>query len=74
MDKTDINSDQIQELWKFIEDDQLQELWEFVVDIATGPHNEICPLNHPAYRHKWCNCCEAKKLINRLAARKSDDN
>lgn len=48
--------------------DQTQELLDFVIDIAKGPHDDICPLNHPAYHNKWCNCCEAKKLVDRLSA------
>lgn len=52
--------------------DQTQELLDFVIDIGKGPHDDICPLNHPAYRNKWCNCCEAKKLADRLAAGESN--
>jgi len=38
-------------------------LRDFVEDIAAGPHEDICPLEHPAYRNKWCDCCEARKLL-----------
>lgn len=60
-------TDNLQEHWtkatKLALLDRIKELSEFVEEVAVGRHDDLCPLNHPAYRDKWCNCCEAKKLV-----------
>lgn len=28
-----------------------------------GAHENICPLQHPAYKRKWCAGCESPKVL-----------
>jgi len=44
---------------------EVEPLREFVAEVAAQSHDPMCPLNHPAYRHKWCNVCEAKKELDK---------
>ena len=43
--------------------ERLEALEDFRTEVACGPHCELCPLEHPAYRSKWCHTCEADKLL-----------
>jgi hypothetical protein len=43
---------------------EVERLQAFVAEVGAGDHSQMCPLDHPAYRHKWCHCCEAIKVLN----------
>lgn len=42
---------------------ELKRLKAFVQEVANLPHSPMCPLEHPAYKNKWCDRCEAKKML-----------
>jgi len=49
-----------------LHDSHIQQLLDYVIEVSAGAHDSICPLNHHAYRNKWCNRCEATKLIKKI--------